>query len=132
MIATHASVLLVDDYPDALEMWAVYLRARGYDVLTAANGNEAVEVAFARLPSVVILDLDLPGISGYEAARRLRDSAATATIPLIAATGYSHGKQLDEARRVGFDAVLIKPCDPAVLVDEIERVMALHRVAESG
>jgi CheY-like chemotaxis protein len=124
MTDTQASILLVDDYPDTLEMWALYLRSCGYRVMTAADGNDALRIAQAQLPNLVILDLDLPGISGYEAARRLRDGAGTAGIPLIAATGYSHGKQLDEAQKVGFDAVLIKPCDPTLLVQEIERVLA--------
>jgi CheY-like chemotaxis protein len=134
MSLSHASVLLVDDYPDTLEMWALYLRACGYVVLTAADGNEAIRIATTELPSIVILDLDLPGISGYEAARRLRAGATTSQIPLIAATGYSHGRQLDEARSAGFDAVLIKPCDPTTLVHEIERVLeaAHHDPPETG
>lgn len=120
---THARILLVDDYHDALDMWGVYLRSCGYDVLTAADGLVALEMAAAHLPDLIVLDLDLPGITGYEAARRLRSGASTARIPLIAATGFSHVKQLDEARESGFDAVLVKPCDPTTLVSEIERVL---------
>jgi CheY-like chemotaxis protein len=118
-----ARILLVDDYRDALDMWGTYLRFRGFDVLTASDGLTAVEIATRALPDLVILDLDLPGITGYEAARRLRGNQATAHIPLIAATGFSQGKQLEEARRSGFDIVLIKPCDPATLVSEIERAL---------
>jgi CheY-like chemotaxis protein len=134
MTEIRPSVLLVDDYPDSLEMWALYLRTCGYGVFTAPDGNEAVRIAAAERPSIVILDLDLPGISGYEAARRLRSNVETAAIPLIAATGYSHGRQFDEARDVGFAAVLIKPCDPSALVREIERVLgcAIHGVADPG
>ncbi len=137
MTKTPPSVLLVDDYADTLEMWALYLRACGYDVLTAADGPEALRIASTEHPSIVIMDLDLPGISGYEAARCLRGDAGTSDIPLIAATGYSHGRQIDEARNVGFDVVLIKPCDPTVLVREIERVLGsaqngVNGVADSG
>jgi two-component system cell cycle response regulator DivK len=127
MAAKQTRILLVDDYVDALEMWALYLRSRGYDVLTAGDGLKAVEMAAEYLPEVIILDLDLPGITGFEAARRLRDFSKTAQIPLIAATGYSHVKQLDEAHGAGFAAVLVKPCEPAALVKEIERILAaLH------
>ena len=120
-------ILLVDDYADALEMWALYLRFCGYDVLTSGDGLGAVEAAQRHLPDLVILDLDLPGITGFEAARRIRDLPATAHIPLVAATGYSHLKHLNEAKSAGFDSVLIKPCEPAALVKEVERVLTKAR-----
>jgi two-component system cell cycle response regulator DivK len=123
MTGKQTRILLVDDYLDALEMWALYLRSRGYEVLTADDGLKAVEIAGQSLPDLIILDLDLPGITGLEAARRLRDLSKTAQIPLIAATGYSHVKQLDEAHGAGFAAVLVKPCEPAALVKAIERVL---------
>lgn len=114
-------ILLVDDYPDALEMWGLYLRSLGYDVATADDGLTALDLALAMRPDVIVMDLELPGITGFEAARRLRQHAATADVPLIAATGYSHVKQLDQARSAGFDSIIIKPCDPGMLVAEIER-----------
>jgi two-component system cell cycle response regulator DivK len=115
-------VLLVDDYPDALEIWGLYLRASGYDVTEADNGLAAVEAAAKHKPDVIVLDLELPGITGFEAALRLRASRETRDIPLIAATGYSQLKQLAQARASGFDAIIVKPCEPAVLVAEIERL----------
>jgi two-component system CheB/CheR fusion protein len=115
-------ILLVDDYFDALEMWAICLRQCGYDVLTAADGLQAVEVASTERPDLVVLDLDLPGISGFEVAKRLRAFAPTAKIPLIAATGYSHVRQLESAAQ-DFAAVLVKPCEAAMLIKEIERAL---------
>lgn len=120
-------VLLVDDYPDALEIWGLYLRVNGYDVETAADGLEAVAKARALLPDVIVLDLELPGITGFEAAVQLRSSPQTAAIPLIAATGYSHVKQLNQAKASGFDSIMIKPCEPAALVAEIERLLMRAR-----
>ena len=117
-------ILVVDDYPDALEIWGLYLRAHGYDVETASDGLEAVDKAQTQHPDVIVLDLELPGISGFEAAVRLRQSPDTALIPLIAATGYSHVRQLNQAKASGFDSIMIKPCDPAALVAEIERLLA--------
>ena len=123
-------VLLVDDYPDALEIWGLYLRSTGYDVITADDGLKAVEEAHRHLPDIIVLDLELPGITGYEAAIRLRRAPETADIPLIAATGYSHIKQLNQARDAGFDSIIVKPCEPLALVAEIERLLARLPVAE--
>jgi CheY-like chemotaxis protein len=115
-------ILLVDDYPDALETWSLFLQIKGYEVVTAQDGRTAVDLAISEHPHVVVMDLDLPVLSGCEAARLLRERADTSGIPLIAATGYSQGSQLDEARRAGFDSVLVKPCDPDELVAEISRL----------
>ena len=118
-------VLLVDDYPDALEIWGLYLRSLGYEVVTADDGLRAVEKAHEHLPDIIVLDLELPGISGFEAAVRLRGTPDTSGIPLIAATGYSHVKQLEQARQSGFDSIVLKPCEPGELAAEIERLLAL-------
>jgi CheY-like chemotaxis protein len=123
-------VLLVDDYPDALEIWGLYLRSTGYEVITADDGLKAVEEAHRHLPDIIVLDLELPGITGYEAAIRLRQAPDTADIPLIAATGYSHIKQLNQARDAGFDSILVKPCEPMALVAEIERLLARAPVSD--
>ena len=129
-------ILLVDDYPDALEIWGLYLRYLGYDVETAENGLQAIEKAHASLPDIIVLDLQLPGVSGFEAAVHLRSEPDTRDIPLIAATGYSHVKQLDQARESGFDSIVVKPCDPSLLVSEIERLLTTrhsrHHSRDSG
>ncbi len=117
-------ILIVDDYADALDIWAIYLTAAGYRVSTAIDGASAIAKAHQVLPDLIVLDLELPGISGFEAARALRGDPETADIPLIAATGYSHLRQLDLAREVGFDSVVVKPCDPDMLLAEIERLTA--------
>jgi CheY-like chemotaxis protein len=116
-------ILIVDDYQDALDIWTLYLRSLGYEVSTAADGTTAVVQAEHLLPDLIVLDLDLPGISGFEAARRLRRNPSTQDIPLIAATGYSHQRQLAMARDAGFNQVVVKPVDPESLVDHIERLL---------
>jgi CheY-like chemotaxis protein len=137
-------ILIVDDYPDALDIWALYLRSLGYEVSTAGDGPNAIQQAEQLLPDLIVLDLELPGISGFEAARRLRQNASTQDIPLIAATGYSHHRQLSMAREAGFDQVVVKPVDPDSLVEEIERLLDMtvavrqpshsvgHRAQENG
>lgn len=118
---TH--LLIVDDYADAVDIWAIYLQSMGYRVSTAADGLVAVAKAEELIPDLIVLDLELPGLTGFEAAKRLRANPATAGIPLIAATGYSHERQLEMARQSGFDAVVVKPCDPSLLIQEIERLL---------
>jgi len=120
-------LLIVDDYPDALDVWEVYLRAEGFNVLTASDGQSAFDKAVREKPDVIVMDLELPGKSGYEVARDLKARPDTCDIPLIAATGYSHVKQLDLARASGFDAVMVKPCDPQSLVAEIRRLLEKSR-----
>ena len=117
-------ILIVDDYADALDIWAIYLQSMGYRVSTAADGLSAVAQAEELLPDLIVLDLELPGLTGFEVAQRLRATLGTRAIPLIAATGYSHARQLDMARQSGFDAVVVKPCDPDLLVQEIERLLS--------
>lgn len=122
-MAAASTILIVDDYLDALQVWEIFLRAEGFQVLTAGTGQQALSCATAAIPALVVMDLDLPDISGFEVARELRARAATCHIPLIAATGHSHVVQLDEALQSGFDAVMVKPCDPDVLVAEIRRLL---------
>ena len=116
-----ATILIVDDYPDSLDVWDIYLRASGFEVLRAEDGPEALKCACERLPDLVVMDLELPGLTGIEVARQLRDKAETRHIPLIASTGHSLPAKLDEAKRAGFDQILIKPCDPGELVESIRR-----------
>jgi len=134
-------ILIVDDYPDALDIWALYLRSMGYRVSTANDGATAIAQAERLLPDLIVLDLELPRISGFEVAQHLRANPNTRAIPLIAATGYSHIRQLDRAREAGFDQIVVKPCDPDLLVEEIERLLQeaenaepqlVHKVVEHG
>jgi two-component system, cell cycle response regulator DivK len=116
-----ATILIVDDYPDALDVWDLYLRASGFEVLRAEDGTEALRIACEQLPDLAVMDLELPGLSGCQVASALRERPDTRHIPLIASTGHSLPAKLDEARRSGFDLILIKPCDPSELVDAIRR-----------
>jgi two-component system, cell cycle response regulator DivK len=120
---TRRHILIVDDYPDAVDIWAFYLQSMGYRVSTARDGAEAIAQAERLLPDLIVLDLELPCVSGFDVAKRLRANPDTQFIPLIAATGYSHPQQLDRARAAGFDQIVVKPCDPDMLVEEIERLL---------
>ena len=115
------TVLLVDDYADALEVWELYLSAAGFTVGTATDGVAGLEKARQLKPDIIVMDLQMPGLSGAEVAQALRADAATRHIPLIAATGHSR-TQLSDARAAGFDSIIVKPCDPDDLVAEIRRL----------
>jgi two-component system cell cycle response regulator DivK len=121
-----STILLVDDYPDAVDVLALYLRGEGFTVVTAGDGEEALAEAQRSRPHLIVMDLEMPLLSGYEVAVRLRAMNETAAIPLIAATGHSHSRQLDEAMAAGFNAVIVKPCDPEQLVREIRRLLDSH------
>lgn len=117
-------ILIVDDYPDALDILAFYLRSLGYCVSTASDGVSAISQAEQLLPDLIVLDLELPQISGFDVAKHLRANPDTQDIPLIAATGYSHRRQLDRARSAGVDQIVIKPADLDVVVEAIERLLS--------
>lgn len=118
-----ARILLVDDYPDALEVWSLYLKMCGFDVVTAADGARGLEAVTKYRPDLAILDLEMPAMSGYEMARRLRADAASRELPLIAVSGHSQPARIEEARLAGFDRVLTKPCDPDRLCLEIRQLL---------
>jgi len=120
-------ILLVDDYADALPAWEAFLQAEGFDVLTATTGRDALSCATLEKPDLVVLDLNLPDVPGCEVAQALRSRDDTRHIPLIAATGYSHGAQFDQARDAGFDAIIVKPCEPVTLIAEIRRLLRTDR-----
>lgn len=117
-------ILIADDYVDALPAWELFLNIENFDVITASTGPEALSSATSSAPDLIVLDLVLPGLSGCDVARTLRGQDRTRHIPMIAATGFSDPARLNEARLAGFDAVLVKPCDPAVLVAKIRELLS--------
>jgi two-component system cell cycle response regulator DivK len=116
-------VLLVDDYPDAREMYSEYLQFSGFDVVEAANGLEALQQAVDSSPDIILMDLSLPVMDGWEATRRLKADERTASIPVVALTGHALAGISEGARQAGCDAFVTKPCLPEDLVKEIRAVL---------
>ena len=116
-------ILVVDDYADALDVWAIMLGTAGFDVRTASTGQQALDAVKARVPDLIVMDLLLPGLSGFEVAKELRRHDRTRHVPLIAVTGCSNDSELSLARQSGFTSILRKPCEPPELVDEIRRLL---------
>jgi CheY-like chemotaxis protein len=116
-------VLVVEDYPDAREMYAAYLQFSGFDVAEATNGLEAIEMAETLMPDIILMDLALPRMDGWEATRRLKGSDRTRHIPIVALTGHALAGHAEGARQAGCDAFVTKPCLPDALVTEIRRLL---------
>ena len=108
---TRPAVLLIEDNEDGREMMATMLEVYGYPVLQSGDGLDGVALATAHLPTVALVDIGLPGIDGYEVARRLRANAATSAMRLIALTGYGLAEDQRRVLEAGFDMHLVKPVD---------------------
>jgi CheY-like chemotaxis protein len=121
--APRVRVLVVDDYPDAREMYSEYLQFSGFDVVEASNGMEALQRAVADQPDIILMDLSLPVMDGWEATRRLKADTRTARIPVVALTGHALAGISEGAKRAGCDAFVTKPCLPEDLVKEIHKVL---------
>lgn len=116
-------VLVVDDYADAREMYAESLLVSGFRVAEAADGLSAIEQARELAPDVILMDLSLPGMDGWEATRRLKADARTSHIPVVALTGHAMASALDQARLAGCDRFVIKPALPDVVVEEVRQAL---------
>ena len=113
-------VMVVDDNVDAAQSLAMLLRMTGHDVHMAYDGPSALAAALAVRPDVMLLDIGLPGLSGYEVATRIREHATLKNIALIALTGYGQEADRQSSRDAGFDHHLVKPAD----FGEVQRILA--------
>ena len=118
--AVRRRVLIVDDSRDSVETLALLLRVSGHDVRVALDGPGALEVAASFVPEVVLLDIGLPGMSGYEVAAQLRQVPGFASALIVALTGYGQLRDRDRSRNAGFDHHLTKPVDHKALLDLIQ------------
>jgi CheY-like chemotaxis protein len=115
-------VLVVDDNHDSAESLQILLQLSGHEVRTAHDGLEAVNAAASFLPDVVLLDIGLPGLNGYEAARRIRALPSGRTLKLVALTGWGQERDRQQSTESGFDVHLVKPVDHGVLLKLITDV----------
>jgi two-component system cell cycle response regulator DivK len=120
------TVLVVDDYEDNRQMYAELLSYAGFAVVEACNGAEGVATAQAVLPDLIVMDLSLPVMDGWEATRRLKSDPQTKHIPILALTGHApeglagHSASVEEA---GCDGFLAKPCSPDSLLEMVRGVL---------
>jgi signal transduction histidine kinase/CheY-like chemotaxis protein len=114
--AAPQRILIVEDNADVRSMLATVLQMAGHEVLEAPDGPSAIETAARTLPDTVILDIGLPGLSGYEVAERIRTMAPLAHTRLIALSGYGQDQDRAQAAQAGFNAHLVKPVAPDLLL----------------
>ena len=116
-------VLVVDDDFDARSIFSFYLRAVGCNVFVASDGRSALDKADELAPDVIVMDLAMPRLDGWEAIRRLRQSSWTREIPIIAVSAVPLSRET--AFEAGCDVYLTKPCEPDVLWTEIRNLLRL-------
>lgn len=122
-MAEMKTLMLVDDDKHSRDGYETYLVAKGFHVHAFDGGADALDFAKSSAPDLVVLDLGLPDVDGWEVARRLRGDAQTRTIPIIAFSGRSMQHEQISALRAGCDVHLTKPCPPDQLLGAIEKLL---------
>jgi signal transduction histidine kinase/CheY-like chemotaxis protein len=125
MAPQSRTLLYVEDNADVRSVMSEMLRLSGYEVIEAANGNDALAAVLVKQPDAILLDIGLPDMNGYEVARQIRLMPTRGNIPIIALTGFGQSRDKDAAAQVGYNAHLVKPVDPEELMRTIEAVLAV-------
>lgn len=121
------NVLLVEDNEDNLQLVRFLLEHDGYTVIAAHNGREGLELARKVLPQLILMDLSLPEIDGWEAARELKADPRTAHIPLLALTAHTLPGDRKRALSIGFDGYISKPIDVGKFSENISKAMLIRK-----
>jgi CheY-like chemotaxis protein len=128
MTVPYGGVLLVDDNADSRTVYRLILEHFGYQVHLAVNGEEAIRRALEHQPGIILMDISIPLIDGWEATRILKADPATAHIPVVALTAHALSSDREKGRELGFDGYLVKPVEPRRVLDEVRRWLPLpHR-----
>ena len=130
MADSSKTVLLVEDNEDNRTVYRTILEHFGYQVIEARNGEDGVRMAREDHPDLILMDISIPIIDGWEATRRLKENERTRHIPIVALTGHALAGHAEGARQAGCDAFVTKPCLPDALLAEIQRMLSAR--AEAG
>jgi CheY-like chemotaxis protein len=118
-----SKILLVEDHDENRDMLSRRLIKRGYEVVLAVDGAEGIRMAQAEMPDLILLDMSLPVVDGWEASRRLKADAATAAIPIIALTAHAMSGDREKAIAAGADDYDTKPVDLVRLLEKIKKLL---------
>ncbi len=116
-------VLVVEDNEDNLRLISYALERAGYTVISAATGEEGIERAIREKPFFILMDIQLPGIDGIEATRRIRASGVTQEVPIIAITSYAMRGDMEKILDAGCNGYFEKPIDPLTIIDHIQTIL---------
>ncbi len=116
-------VLICDDDPVILRLLEVNLELEGYDILTANHGEEAFEIASRELPDLVILDIMMPRLDGYQTCQKLKAQPSTEPIPVVFLSAKAQQSDIEKGKSFGVSEYLTKPFDPNDLLDVVERLV---------
>ncbi len=117
-------ILLVEDNEDNRIIYSTVLKHVGYEVTEAHDGHQAVDLARSVKPDLILMDISIPGMDGWEATRILRADPATASLPIVALTAHALPDDRERAAQMGFTAYLAKPVEPRAVVAEVEKWLA--------
>jgi CheY-like chemotaxis protein len=116
-------ILLVEDNEDNRIVYSTILKHFGYHVIEALNGEEGIAKARSQQPNLILMDISIPVIDGWEATQVLKHDPATKHIPIIALTAHALASDREKAMEVGCDGYLAKPCEPRAVVAEVQRFL---------
>lgn len=120
-------VLVVDDDPQVLKLLRLNLEMEGYDVVSAADGNQALDAVANHSPDLIICDVMMPGIDGFEVVRRIRSDEANAGLPIVMLSAKAMGSDVKEGIQAGANEYVTKPFDPSELIDIVDRLLAENK-----
>jgi CheY-like chemotaxis protein len=123
MTSEGKTVLLVEDNPHNRKIFSGMLTHSGFTVVEAEDGHKALAAVAGALPDVILMDLSIPGIDGWEVTRRLKADARTQKVPIIALTAHAMRGDEERAREAGCDHYLAKPISPKKVVEEVRRIL---------
>lgn len=116
-------ILVAEDERDIRELIAFTLRFAGFDVVLATNGAEAVEMAEASPPDLIILDVRMPKMSGYEACRRLKENPRTSSVPVVFLSAKGQDSEIQQGLASGADEYILKPFAPDELIQQVRDIL---------
>ncbi len=125
-------ILIVEDNPDNQTIYRTILEHYGYQVSTASNGEDGVRMAREGSPDLILMDISIPIIDGWEATQVLKHDPETSRIPIIALTAHALASDREKAMEVGCDGYLAKPCEPRAVVAEVQRFLGKPEPAPAG
>lgn len=124
-------VLVVDDIEEQREIYSLLLRHHGYEVIEAPGGTEALRMAREERPDVILLDMLMSEVDGWEVAEQLSDDPSTDPIPIVALTVLHSSEDQQRAEKAGAVSYLTKPCAPAEMLEEVRRLIGTAEGAEA-